>query len=51
MGGIVKKMSNQDFREATQVARQSRRVKSALLIIRGFLVSARALMLRVVRCT
>lgn len=46
----MKKISNHDFMEIRQVDRQSIRVKVVVLVIRGSLERARALMVRVVWC-
>jgi hypothetical protein len=45
--GMVKKSSNQELTEVRQAERQSRRVKVDVLVIRGPLERARALMLMV----
>lgn len=42
---MAKKRSNQDFSEVRQEDRQSRRVKDDVLVIRGSLERARALIL------
>jgi hypothetical protein len=50
VGGMVKKISNQDFMELRQDERQSSLVKVARLIIRGEFERARELMLSVECC-